>query len=164
MEIKTFDITCSYLGEHYSVTLDASLYTESDVLENLKTQQEESGTTPEPEEYDEDFFEVQDWGYTPDWAQDWGILSELIPAWDKSHNDLDVFEAAHDADIQFSDVDEVYQGSYEDDEDFAQETAEQLGYINKEVRWPYTCIDWNQAARELMDDYSAANGHYFRNI
>lgn len=40
-------------------------------------------------------------------------------------------------------------------EDFAQEEADSLGLISSEVKWPYTCIDWEQAARELQQDYSS---------
>jgi antirestriction protein len=39
-------------------------------------------------------------------------------------------------------------------ETYAQELAEEIGVINQAVRWPYTCIDWEQAARELQQDYS----------
>lgn len=59
---------------------------------------------------------------------------------------------------------EAYQGEYRSDEDFAQELAEQLGSIDKNVSWPYTCIDWEWAARELMYDYFESNGYYFRNL
>jgi hypothetical protein len=40
-------------------------------------------------------------------------------------------------------------------ENYAQETAEDCGMINREVRWPYTCIDWERAAQELQQDYSS---------
>ena len=39
-------------------------------------------------------------------------------------------------------------------EEYAQELAEELGYIKRDVQWPYTCIDWEKAARELQYDYS----------
>lgn len=39
--------------------------------------------------------------------------------------------------------------------DYAQELAEDLGTINSDVHWPYTCIDWDRAARELRMDYTA---------
>lgn len=38
--------------------------------------------------------------------------------------------------------------------DYAQELAEDIGRIDRDVRWPYTCIDWEEAARELQQDYS----------
>lgn len=38
-------------------------------------------------------------------------------------------------------------------EEYAQELAEELDYIKKDVHWPYTCIDWERAAQELQYDY-----------
>ena len=37
--------------------------------------------------------------------------------------------------------------------DYAEELAEDIGAINANHRWPYTCIDWDQAAKELQQDY-----------
>lgn len=62
------------------------------------------------------------------------------------------------------DFEEAYIGEYSSHEDFAQQMAEDIGAIQTNVSWPYTCIDWELAARELMYDYSEENGHYFRNI
>lgn len=62
------------------------------------------------------------------------------------------------------DAEEAYQGHYESDEDFAQEIADQLGSVDKNLVWPQTCIDWEQAAEELMHDYSEDGGYYFRNL
>lgn len=62
------------------------------------------------------------------------------------------------------DVEEAYQGEYSSDVDFAQEMAEQLGALKDNTEWPYTCIDWEYAARELMYDYFESNGYYFRNL
>ena len=59
---------------------------------------------------------------------------------------------------------EAYSGQFSSDEDFARDMAEQLGSINKDVAWPYTCIDWEWAARELMYDYAEEDGYYFRNV
>lgn len=39
-------------------------------------------------------------------------------------------------------------------EDFARQEAEDLDLIKSDARWPYTCIDWEQAAEELKQDYS----------
>jgi hypothetical protein len=38
---------------------------------------------------------------------------------------------------------------------YAQELAEECGMIPDDAKWPLTCIDWDQAARELRMDYSA---------
>jgi hypothetical protein len=40
--------------------------------------------------------------------------------------------------------------------DYAQELAEDIGALEKDLKWPHTCIDWDQAARELRMDYSSA--------
>ena len=62
------------------------------------------------------------------------------------------------------DIEEAYQGKFKNDRDFAQEMAEQLGLLNDNMTWPYTCIDWEDAARELMYDYFEVDGYYFRNL
>lgn len=40
-------------------------------------------------------------------------------------------------------------------QDYAQELAEECGMIDINAKWPMTCIDWGQAARELQWDYSS---------
>lgn len=40
-------------------------------------------------------------------------------------------------------------------EDFAIQEAEDLGLIQNDAQWPYTCIDWEKAAEELQMDYTA---------
>lgn len=41
--------------------------------------------------------------------------------------------------------------------EYAQEYAEDVGAIPDNSRWPCTCIDWDQAARELRMDYTCAD-------
>jgi antirestriction protein len=60
--------------------------------------------------------------------------------------------------------DEAYQGEFDSDEDFAQDMADELGYTDKQVSWPYTCINWEHAARELMYDYHSCGNFYFRSL
>ena len=38
---------------------------------------------------------------------------------------------------------------------YAQELADDIGAIPKDAGWPCTCIDWEQAARELQMDYTS---------
>lgn len=38
--------------------------------------------------------------------------------------------------------------------DFAQQEAEDLDLVKSDTRWPYTCIDWSEAAEELKQDYT----------
>lgn len=39
--------------------------------------------------------------------------------------------------------------------EYAQELAEDIGAISSEHSWPLNCIDWKQAADELLVDYAA---------
>jgi hypothetical protein len=39
-------------------------------------------------------------------------------------------------------------------EDYAQQLAEDIGAIDRDLSWPNNCIDWEQAARELQWDYT----------
>ena len=41
-----------------------------------------------------------------------------------------------------------------DFEEYARELAEDIGAIPRDTAWPCTCIDWEQAAKELAHDYS----------
>jgi antirestriction protein len=58
-----------------------------------------------------------------------------------------------DADID--DAREAFQGIHDTERDFAQQLAEDIGAIQENASWPYSCIDWDQATRELMMDYSS---------
>lgn len=40
-------------------------------------------------------------------------------------------------------------------EQYAEELADDIGAIKDGTQWPYTCIDWEKAARELRMDYTA---------
>ena len=40
---------------------------------------------------------------------------------------------------------------------YAQEMAEELDLVKPDAQWPYTCIDWDQAARELQMDYTSVD-------
>jgi hypothetical protein len=39
--------------------------------------------------------------------------------------------------------------------EYAQELADDIGAVPGNAQWPMTCIDWDQAARELQMDYSS---------
>lgn len=118
------------------------------------------------EEENDDFcqenivFEVTDWQDLNDYESLQGELSELSEY--TGDLELEVLETAYACGVSFDNADEAYQGEYTCDENFAEEMAESLGLINDHVTWPYTCIDWEWAARELMHDYFEEDGHYFR--
>ena len=42
-------------------------------------------------------------------------------------------------------------------EDYARDLAAEGDYDMKNERWPYTCIDWAQAADELKQDYTSVD-------
>ena len=39
-------------------------------------------------------------------------------------------------------------------EDHARELADDIGAIDKDAKWPCSCIDWEEAADQLKQDYS----------
>ncbi len=41
--------------------------------------------------------------------------------------------------------------------EYAQQLADDIGAVNRDARWPNTCIDWDKAAEELQQDYSSVN-------
>lgn len=49
-----------------------------------------------------------------------------------------------------------YLGKWSSEKDYAQEYADSMGANEVEQHWPYTCVDWDHATRELfMDLWSA---------
>lgn len=109
--------------------------------------------------------EVMDWGETPEQVRELtDEFFEFCDEFSRSSYGVEVFQAALNCDVQLTDIDEAYSGSFSSDEDFAQNMAEELGSIQRQAQWPYTCIDWEAAAKELMYDYCSDNGHYFRNL
>jgi antirestriction protein len=96
---------------------------------------------------------------------DWDGLSELdmppgLKEWEEANaHELDTLrELAEEAsgyapDWQYGET--LIRDS--DFEEYAQELAEDCGMIPAGATWPCTCIDWEQAARELRMDYTAVD-------
>lgn len=42
-------------------------------------------------------------------------------------------------------------------EEYAEELAHDIGAIDRNAAWPMSCIDWEQAARELKMDYTSVD-------
>jgi len=84
----------------------------------------------------------------------------------KEHSwlDKDAVNAGLDAEVSLDNIEEAYSGQFDSDEAFAENLAEEIGAIDSNATWPNTCINWEQAARELMYDYTESNGYYFRNL
>ena len=51
--------------------------------------------------------------------------------------------------------------------DYTKELAEDCCEVPRDLKWPFTCIDWDEAADELKADYSTitlfGNDYYYRN-
>lgn len=92
--------------------------------------------------------------------------ARIIEAIDEHHEDIvEAFAKCFGWDYVTADaITEAYSGCYGSDEDFARDMAEQFGSLKDDDKWPYTCIDWERAARELMFDYCEDNGYYFLNV
>lgn len=41
--------------------------------------------------------------------------------------------------------------------EYAQELADDIGAINRDQTWPNNCIDWDEAARQLKQDYTGVD-------
>ena len=86
--------------------------------------------------------------------------------------DLEIVEAftklgnykVEDVDKFFDALEESYSGEFDTDKQFAYHMADECEQLELNLSWPHTCIDWEQAARELMYDYYEQDGHYFRAI
>ena len=169
-----YDAKLTVQGSIYDFQLDLEgAYTIEDALEQLQNHFDTAvhdGTIvlQDPEDIDyiditEDMVEF-DFRELPSFIEhDWDKISEFAEHYYASHYDIDVFEAAHDCGIPFSDIDEAYNGEYDSDEQFAEELVENIGYISDDFpSWIY--IDWERTAQSVMYDYEESNGHYFRNL
>lgn len=91
-------------------------------------------------------------------------IYDYIDAVNASNLDQEVFDAGLSLGIPLESIEDAYVGSYDNDQDFAYEMADSVGMINNGLTWPYTCIDWERAARDLMFDYIKYDHHYFLQI
>ena len=100
-----------------------------------------------------------------DWAKEWGLddFDDLADFGEWA----DCFdEHGEAAELRFADWDgydadtvmEGYNGCWDSAEKFAQQQHEDMVGCNGFTDWPYSCIDWEHAARELMYDFSSYDG------
>lgn len=80
---------------------------------------------------------------------------------DNNSYEIEVFQAAYECDIPFEDIDEMYQGQWDDDETFVMRLLEDTGMIPSDLP-NFIRIDWETTAENVMDDYVEHRGHYFR--
>ncbi len=93
-----------------------------------------------------------------DLSSDFFAYSQLLA---ETHLDREVIAAGLACGLDLLEIEEAYQGQYDSDADFAEQFAEDTCAITESPHWPYTCIDWEWAARELMMDYTEDHHHYF---
>lgn len=67
-------------------------------------------------------------------------------------------------DDDLKDFEEAYCGEFGSDEDFAKDQAESIGAVDNNASWPNNCIDWEEASKQLMQDYNEQDGFYFRSM
>jgi len=91
---------------------------------------------------------------------EWGWIEHM--GLNNLPHDVEVCQVAFDLGISVDNYEEAYAGEHSFPENFAQQVAEDIGSVPEGVGWPCTCIDWEQAASELMQDYCEENNHYFR--
>jgi antirestriction protein len=95
-------------------------------------------------------------------------ISKLAKKWAKNGSyEAEIYQAYIDnvgeEYATAEECEEAYQGEYESDEAFAMQLADDCGFETPN-NWPYNCIDWEQASRDIMYDYFESNGYYFRNL
>lgn len=74
----------------------------------------------------------------------------------------DLLEAAIECGVDISIprcILDTYLGYYKSDEDYARSYAEENSIDT--TTWPYNCIDWREAADEILQGVSQHNHHYF---
>ena len=70
-------------------------------------------------------------------------------------------EEPEDVEESFRDA---YVGWFESEEDFAVHLSDCV-IDTRELVWPLNCIDWREAAREMLyDGFWTDNGYYFRSL
>jgi len=78
-------------------------------------------------------------------------------------NNTEIINAARELGIPACDIDDLYQGKYFSHEAFARAHARSTDALSNNEPWPYNCIDWTEAAEQIMyDAFQEQNKHYFR--
>ena len=169
MRTLEIEFTAEIKGIEFTHTFEfTDAETEQDVKEAIaeayNEEQEEDENGNKPEDVTADDVEITGNDCTePEINTNFDLYTYAEYYCNSDYQEIEVLKAAYACDVQPAYVDETYSGEFRDDADFAEETAHQLGLTDNQQQWPLNCIDWDQAAKELMYDYCEDNGHYFRN-
>lgn len=86
---------------------------------------------------------------------------EALKEWDESDEgqELKALKALQDEAEGYSEDWKHGAGLIRDSyfKEYAEQFADDIGAINKECSWPNNCIDWEQAADELKQDYTSVD-------
>lgn len=135
-------------------------------LENFADVDEfyEACTELHKDEEDPEFMFQDFEGFPKRFYSESGLDAELFEYLALDVDERAMLEAYWDAgfDGDLSDAQDRYAGQYDNDVDFVQNLLEDCGDLPKDLPH-YIAIDWETTARNLMYDYSSADGYYFHN-
>ena len=105
-------------------------------------------------------------GIPEEYVDTWSIDSnywEMLEAMDASGLDEGVFMAGVALDIPFDHIEDAYQGTASNDEEFAERFCEDTGMLSDIPDSLINYFNMGAFARDLMMDYNEHEGHYFSN-
>jgi len=153
--MKTLDTRDLYKRKCELEGLRDTLAEAREALQDAEKELEEHQATPKGEENDEETWDEQN-----DALQE--AVSDAEGTVESAGIDFGEDEESELAELETleNEISDFMHGETlipEDDfEDYARELAEDLhGKAVREATWPFTCIDWSEAADELQQDYSA---------
>lgn len=142
-------------GEDYDLELYSSL---SDILEEATDRATEEDINASFTEEDIDWRDSE----IPDEYQNEECFDfiQVVNDMDRQHRNkgLEIVTSGLKAGVYLEEIEGSYISEYRSDEDFAQSLCEDSAF----TQWPYNCIDWAEAASEIMGDYREHDGHYFK--
>lgn len=128
-----------------------------DVIARLEELEDERDAA-KVDDLDADLDEGEERDTAGDWVSECGI--EFSDDWDEAR------ETEYQALRALADEAEGYAADWRHGEtlirdsyfeEYARQLAEDIGAIDRNASWPNTCIDWEQAASELQQDYTAVD-------
>lgn len=148
--ISTVCNDCGYV--HLSSTDHECFDCDSDNIKHVNTAEEWAFHDWEniPDRY------ISEYGLDPEF---WDYL-ELI---NSTHLDQEVIEAGIYLDLPLDEIEESYQGEFNNSTDLAYEYIESTGMLNDVPNSISMYFDYESFGRDLATDYSEYNGHYFSN-
>lgn len=152
--MKTLDTRDLYKRKCELEELRDTLKESREALADAEKELEEHHATPKGEENDEETWDAQDESLQEAVSDAEGnVESAAIDFGEDEESELEELETLE------NEIGDSMHGETmipEDDfEEYARELAEDIhGKAVREATWPFTCIDWSEAADKLRQDYS----------